>query len=142
MTDNKEEIIKRLIEVKIESGLITKNFAEKAGIDPRHFSSIITGKRTFGDRVMNDICRAFNINAVWLKIGKGEKYATTVSPDGMQSNNISMPREVFDQITKLTETVLSQQKTIDTLIEMNKKTDVHWDDNVICADASGSGIQK
>lgn len=115
MTDNKKEIIERLIEIRTETGLLSKDFAAKAGIDPKNYSSIESGKRSIGDRVMNDICRAFNVSAVWLKTGKGEKYVTISSPDDMQNNNISMPREVFDQITRLTETVLSQQRTIETL---------------------------
>lgn len=31
--------------------------------------------------------------------------------------SVSMPREVFDQISRLTETVLSQQRTIETLTQ-------------------------
>lgn len=115
MADNKKEIIERLIEVRTETGLLSKDFAAKAGIDPKNYSSIESGKRSIGDRVMNDVCRAFNISVLWLKMGKGEKYVTTVSSNAMQSDNISMPREVFDQITRLTETVLSQQRTIETL---------------------------
>ncbi|CCZ08576.1 dNA-binding helix-turn-helix protein [Odoribacter sp. CAG:788] len=115
MIDNKKEITERLIAVRMETGLLSKDFAAKAGIDPKNYSSIENGKRSIGDRVMNDICRAFNISTVWLKTGKGEKYVNTASPNDMQSDNISMPREVFDQITRLTETVLSQQRTIETL---------------------------
>jgi hypothetical protein len=54
---------------------------------------------------------------------------------------ITMPREVFDQISKLTETVFSQQKTIEILAETNKKMVAHTD-TVICAAASGLEIKK
>ncbi|PZP47067.1 MAG: hypothetical protein DI598_11435 [Pseudopedobacter saltans] len=37
------------------------------------------------------------------------------------ANNVTMPREVFDQLSKLTETVLSQQRTIESLAEFQKK---------------------
>lgn len=33
------------------------------------------------------------------------------------NDSISMPREVFDQLSRLTETVLSQQRTIETLTQ-------------------------
>lgn len=120
MVDNKKEIIERIIKVRTETGLLSKDFAAKAGIDPKNYSSIESGKRSIGDRVMNDICRAFNISAVWLKTGKGEKYANTVSSNDLASDNISMPREVFDQLTRLTETVLSQQRTIEKITDFQK----------------------
>lgn len=34
---------------------------------------------------------------------------------GAPNQSVSMPREVFDQLSKMTETILAQQKTIDTL---------------------------
>lgn len=73
MAENKKEIIERLIEVRMDTGMLSKDFAMKAGIDPKNYSSIESGKRPIGDRVMNDICRAFNINAVWLKTGERRK---------------------------------------------------------------------
>lgn len=120
MTDNKEEIISRILEVKFESDLSHKDFAEKSGIDPRRLSPILKGKRAFGDKVITNICRAFNINIAWLKTGQGEKYVPAVPASAASAaESITMPREVFDQITRLTETVLSQQRTIE---ELSKKT--------------------
>ena len=120
MTDNKSEIIKRLIDIREESGLSSKDFAARAGIDSGNYSSIENKKRPLGPRVMRDICRAFNINITWLKTGQGEKYVPAVPASAASAaESITMPREVFDQITRLTETVLSQQRTIE---ELSKKT--------------------
>lgn len=120
MAENKKEMIERLIEVRMDTGMLSKDFAMKAGIDPKNYSSIESGKRPIGDRVMNAICRAFNINAVWLKTGKGEKHVAPALSGDTQGDSISVPREVFDQITRLTETVLSQQRTIEKLAELQK----------------------
>lgn len=121
MTDNKSEIIKRLIGIREESGLSSKDFAARAGIDSGNYSSIENKKRPLGPRVMRDICCAFNINIVWLKTGQGEKYVPVVpAPAASAVESISMSREVFDQITRLTETVLSQQRTIEKLAELQK----------------------
>lgn len=54
-----------------------------------------------------------------------------------QSGTISMSREVFEQISKLTETVLSQQRTIESMQEQSKKILAQMGVNVTCADASG-----
>lgn len=112
MAGNKQDIANRLIEIRTESGLLSKEFAAKAGIDPKNYSSIENAKRTIGDRVIMDICKAFNVNVNWIKTGEGEKYKKSKSED-----EVSMPREVFDQLSKLTETVLSQQRTIENLAE-------------------------
>lgn len=72
MTDNKADIIKRVKHLRISLGLNSGEFALKAGIDPRNYSSIETGKRAIGDRVMRDICNAFDVNIDWLLTGEGE----------------------------------------------------------------------
>ncbi len=50
------------------------------------------------------------------------------------SESITMPREVFDQISRLTETILSQQRTIENLTETNKKIVVQKGSNASVAD--------
>jgi DNA-binding XRE family transcriptional regulator len=55
----------------------------------------------------------------------------TQQMDSDQNDSITIPREVFDQITKLTETILSQQRTIETLTNEFKKDAAH---DVSCAD--------
>ncbi len=115
MVDNKKEIIERIVSVRAELGLLSKDFAAKAGIDPKNYSSIESGKRSIGDRVMNDICRAFNISAVWLKTGKGEKYIIPSLPGELQNDTITMSREVFDLLKSQSDTILSQQRTIENL---------------------------
>lgn len=55
-----------------------------------------------------------------------------------RSNYISMSREVFEQISRLTETVLSQQRTIESMQEQNKKFLAQQENVVRCAHVSGS----
>lgn len=72
MSDNKVDIINRLIKIRTHLGLSSKDFASKAGIDASNYSSIEKGKRSFGERVMRDICNSFDINRDWLLTGRGE----------------------------------------------------------------------
>lgn len=53
---------------------------------------------------------------------------------------VSMSREVFDQISRLTETVLSQQRTIESMQDQNKKFLAQQESVARCAHASGSDI--
>lgn len=57
-----------------------------------------------------------------------------------QHDYVSMSREVFEQISRLTETVLSQQRTIESMQEQNKKFLAKKEGAVKCPCASGSEI--
>lgn len=70
--DNKINIVKRIKSLRVHFGLNSGEFASKAGIDPRNYSSIETGKRTIGERVLRDICNAFDVNIDWILTGEGD----------------------------------------------------------------------
>lgn len=57
-----------------------------------------------------------------------------------QNDSVSMSREVFEQISRLTETVLSQQRTIESMQEQNRKFLALQGMDVRCAHVSGSDI--
>lgn len=64
----------RLKLIRIESGLSQEDFGKKIGIESRaHISMLENGKRTLTDRIINDICREFGVNELWLRTGTGEK---------------------------------------------------------------------
>lgn len=87
MTDNKHIEIERLIKVRMHFGLSSKDFASKAGIDPSNYSSIETGKRSFGNRVMQDICNAFDVNIDWLRTGQGEMLKSKCECDTLSQSS-------------------------------------------------------
>lgn len=72
MIDSESIAKERLIKLRTYLGLSSKDFATQAGIDPSNYSSIETGKRSFGNRVMRDICDTFDVNIDWLRTGEGE----------------------------------------------------------------------
>ena len=64
----------RLKEVRLLYGLSQGDFGRRIGIESRsHISALEKGRRVITDRVINDVCREFNINEQWLRTGKGEK---------------------------------------------------------------------
>lgn len=73
-TDNKVDIIKRLRQVRQDLNLGSGDFARGAGIDPRNYSSIENNKRAFGERVLKDICNAYDVDLNWLRTGEGEMF--------------------------------------------------------------------
>lgn len=58
----------------------------------------------------------------------------------LQNDSVSMSREVFEQISRLTETVLSQQRTIESMQEQNKKFLAQQENTARCVHVSGSDI--
>lgn len=135
--------LKNAIEsIKFSSKLKQSEIAERLGVKSTYLSDMINGRVPFSDSIKEKIYEVFSYNTdeelmqcSQMCYGGGEV--------------IEMPREVFDQIAKLTETILSQQRVIEsqsgvieTLVDTSKKMVARPGDNVICADASGSGIKK
>ena len=54
-----------------------------------------------------------------------------------KSDNITLSREVFDLIKNQSETILSQQKTIENLVSKVKDSIVPREGNAMNADAAG-----
>lgn len=58
-----------------ENNLSQEEFGEKINIKAKaHISSLESGKRSVTDRIINDICREFNVNEDWLRNGTGEMF--------------------------------------------------------------------
>ena len=130
----------RLIEFLKYKGLSQGKFAAEVGLSSGFVNAI---SKSIGGETLHRISMCFpDLNTGWLLTGEGEMLKTdltnsvkpnTASADGA---TITMPREVFEQISKLTETVLSQQRTIESM-QADKKITAQQGDNVICADAAG-----
>lgn len=60
----------------------------------------------------------------------------------ISDNGVIISREVFDVLKNLSETVLSQQRTIENISTETKKTTALKEDGATCADASGSDLEK
>ena len=69
--------------------------------------------------------------------------AQETSKEKVEANDeVTMSREVFDVLKNLSETVLSQQRTIEQIQIDRKKIHVRQEGNAECADASGSDLVK
>ena len=54
-------------------------FAERLKIDQSYVSQLVSGKRSPSERLIESICREFNVNRTWLETGEGEMMAETQS---------------------------------------------------------------
>lgn len=65
----------RLKEVRLSTNMSQEAFGKKIGIESRaHISSLENGSRNITDRIVNDVCREFDVNEHWLRTGEGEMF--------------------------------------------------------------------
>lgn len=65
----------RLKIIRNALNLSQAEFASRLGLNAKsHISSLETGRRVVTDRLINDICREFNVNENWLRYGEGEMF--------------------------------------------------------------------
>lgn len=95
---------------------ITENRATiECGLSNGLIGQAKRGKSDLGEKATEKILNKYqDLQRVWLLTGEGEmlKNSEKKSLSKEEENTITISREVFDQITKLTETVLSQQQAI------------------------------
>ncbi len=76
-----------------------------------------------GDISRNSIEKILNIyaelNKKWVLFGEGNMIVEDENPNNFQSG-LTIPREVFEQFSKLTETIVSQQRIIEKLTDIVK----------------------
>ena len=96
-----------------------KELAAKIGVSYANVSSAMKGDPRY---LTNNFLLKFNnafgciFNFDWLNVGWGHMIETEKGGiNKVVEHTVTMSREVFDQITRLTETVLSQQRTIENL---------------------------
>lgn len=64
------------IAIVIEDNHLKKvQFAADLKIDQSYVTQLIKGRSNPSERLIDDICFKYNVNADWLKYGKGEKYS-------------------------------------------------------------------
>jgi len=49
-------------------------FAEKIHVEQSYVTQLTTGKRNPSDRLVDSICREFNVNETWLRTGEGDMF--------------------------------------------------------------------
>ena len=84
------------------------DFAKRTGFTQSYISQILSGTRTSPSRRFFDTAgREFNVNAVWLKTGKGEMYTM---PDGTGEN------EDAEIIAKYRQLPKQEQRIIEDMV--------------------------
>lgn len=70
----------RIIELIEKLGITQKEFADTIHLKPSTMSLIVNNKRNVTQRVINDICREYNVQEEWLTNGTGDIFCSD-TPD-------------------------------------------------------------
>lgn len=132
------QILKKAISaIKFKYQLRQVEVAEKIGVKNTYLSDVINGRSPLSELFSDKLIAAFSVSREYLNTGQGEVFEADKKEEQKPPETITMSREVFDQITKLTETILSQQRTIEMMQEERKKMLVRAEDVAISVAANG-----
>jgi transcriptional regulator with XRE-family HTH domain len=126
--DIKERLRALMVELKISQ----RRFEESCGMGNGTINNIKYG---LASQNLEKIINAFpSVNIEWLISGRGDMFKSSNQGKEEEKNESVSMREVFDQISKLTNTIASQQKTIEYLQNENEKMSARM---VIAENAAG-----
>lgn len=64
----------RIKQIRNTAGLSQSDFAQKLNLSRNYIGLIEIGQREPSERTINDICRVFGVNPIWLRTGVGEPF--------------------------------------------------------------------
>lgn len=68
----------RIKKLRKTLGATQQEFADKLKVSRSNIATYEVGKNNPADAVINLICREFNINETWLRVGEGEMFVQTM----------------------------------------------------------------
>ena len=131
-----------MIDIKLfrkDNKLSQVELAEIIGCTQGFISNLEQKRRPIPDSIITKLLSTNKYNTRYLlqdqvESKKEEKNET--------NDEVTMSREVFNVLKNLSETVLSQQRTIEQMYIEKEKSNAHQESNARCADVSGSDLVK
>ncbi len=71
----------RISIVRSRVGLTTRAFGAKLNVTGGTITNLEKGNRNVTDRIISDICREFNVNETWLRLGEGEIFKKDINEE-------------------------------------------------------------
>ena len=132
------QILKKAISaIKFKFDLKQADIASKMGVNKTYLSSVVNGNEILSELFLDKLVSAFSVSRDFLNTGQGEVFEEDKKEEQSPPGMITMSREVFELIKKQSDTILSQQRTIEMMQEERKKMLVHTDANAVSAAVNG-----
>lgn len=90
----------RFAQIRKAEGLSQEKFGNKLNMSRTGIASIESGQSAITDRTIADICRVFNINEEWLRIGEGPMHRPPMTADNELAASIGELINSNDEFTK------------------------------------------
>jgi len=105
----------RIKEIRKEKKLSQKEFAKNINLSQNHLSSIENNVRSTTERIINDICKTYNVNKNWLLTGEGEMFKDPLDPFIIKDEEL---KEFFKDFLAMDKSI---QEDIINLVKKVKK---------------------
>lgn len=112
---------KRIKELRKYEKLNQEEFADKIFLKKSAISAYENGTREIPDRVINNICSAFNVNKEWLVEGKGEMLVDLAAETHF-SDEVKMLLKKFQSLNE------NDRKAIEQLINTSYENNLKKED--------------
>jgi len=106
----------RIKNVRKAKNLSQKEFAQNINLSQNHISSIEKGIRAATDRIINDICKVYNVNKNWLLTGEGKMFRDPLEPFVIEDEEI---KDFVKSFLKIDETIQDEIKAL--VMKLGKK---------------------
>lgn len=132
------QILKKAISaIKFKFDLKQADIASRMGVNKTYLSSVVNGNEILSELFLDKLVSAFSVSRDFLNTGQGEVFEEDKKEEQSPPDMITMSREVFELIKKQSDTILSQQRTIEMMQEERKKMLVRAEDVAISAAVNG-----
>ena len=113
-------------------------FAHKIKVDQAYVTQLTTGKRNPSDRLIDAICREFNVSEDWLRTGNGEM-CVTVPDDEIAATlrRFGLPMELHGLFARYGRLSEQAQEEVRTMIHEWALEIVHEEQNQLGAENIG-----
>lgn len=115
------EIKNRIKLIRKDLKLSQAEFGKKVQISSSQIGCYETGYREIPERVVNDICREFNVNKEWLLNGTGDMYLISKEDDNLMKAvaeiSLSDNKKLKNIVSKLIELDEQYIDAISTIID-------------------------
>lgn len=131
----------RLIQYVKYKRLTNSEFCRRIGVSNAFISSM---RRSIQPDKAESIALNFpDLNISWLLTGEGEMIKNgEISINTNIIKKIEVPEEAWEVIKKQADSLASKDRQVEELINLLKKANASKEGNAICADASGSDLEK
>lgn len=112
----------RIKEIRKDLKMTQQSFADRLCVSKSTIEAVEYGRREVTIRMINDICREFNVNEEWLRTGNGEKYIAMTENQKLLAyiNKIAGQEDspIKRILLKYAELTPENRKIVDDAIEM------------------------